>query len=251
MLAKRLVLFIWFSTLPLFLPTAAYAAVGEISGTVMDQSHALIPGANVTATNLDTGVKQAVTTNSVGVYFIPNLAVGRYDVAIAATGFRPYRRAGVVVDINGVILVDAALELGTRTETVTVNESAVQVETSSTQLGDVIKDAQIVAMPLNGRSYTDLLALQPGVVPATSITPLTVQGLGQSVFSPSGDLNPGILSINGQRESANGFLVNGADAEETGSLAAAIVPNLDSIAEFRILSNNFDAEYGRYTGGQI
>ncbi len=252
MLAKRLVLFIWFSTLPLFLPTAAYAAVGgSISGTVMDQSHALIPGANVTATNLDTGVKQAVTTNSVGVYFIPNLAVGRYDVAIAATGFRPYRRAGVVVDINGVILVDAALELGTRTETVTVNESAVQVETSSTQLGDVIKDAQIVAMPLNGRSYTDLLALQPGVVPATSITPLTVQGLGQSVFSPSGDLNPGILSINGQRESANGFLVNGADAEETGSLAAAIVPNLDSIAEFRILSNNFDAEYGRYTGGQI
>ena len=78
-----------------------------------------------------------------------------------------------------------------------------------------------------------------------------MQGLGQSVFSPSGDLNPGTLSINGQRESANGFMVNGADAEETGSMAAAIVPNLDSIAEFRILSDNFDAEYGKYTGGQI
>jgi hypothetical protein len=71
------------------------------------------------------------------------------------------------------------------------------------------------------------------------------------VFSPSGDLNPGTLSIHGQRESANGFMVNGADAEETGSMAAAIIPNLDSIAEFRILSNNFEAEYGRYTGGQI
>jgi hypothetical protein len=108
-----------------------------------------------------------------------------------------------------------------------------------------------VALPLNGRSYTDLLALQPGVVPVTTITALTVQGLGQSVFSPSGDLNPGTLSINGQRESANGFMINGADAEEAGSMAAAIVPNLDSIAEFRILSDNFDAEYGKYTGGQI
>jgi hypothetical protein len=156
-----------------------------------------------------------------------------------------------VLDVSELLVVDAILELGTQSETVTVNESAVQVETSSTQLGNVINGAHIEAMPLNGRSYTDLLALQPGVVPDTTITSLTVQGLGQSVFSPSGDLNPGILSINGQRESANGFLVNGADAEETGSLAAAIIPNLDSIAEFRILSDNFDAEYGRYTGGQI
>ena len=156
-----------------------------------------------------------------------------------------------MLDVNSALLVDAMLELGERSETVTVNESAVQVETASTQLGDVITAANVAALPLNGRSYTDLLALQPGVLPATTITSLTVQGLGQSVFSPSGDLNPGTLSINGQRESANGFMVNGADAEETGSMAAAIVPNLDSIAEFRILSSNFDAEYGKYTGGQI
>ena len=143
------------------------------------------------------------------------------------------------------------LELGERSETITVKESEVQVETAGTQLGDVITAANVAALPLNGRSYTDLLALQPGVLPATTTTSLTVQGLGQSVFSPSGDLNPGTLSINGQRESANGFMINGADAEETGSMAAAIVPNLDSIAEFRILSSNFDAEYGKYTGGQI
>jgi hypothetical protein len=83
------------------------------------------------------------------------------------------------------------------------------------------------------------------------MTSSTVQGLGQSVFAPSGDLNPGVLSINGQRESANGYIVNGANAEENGSLTAAIVPNLDSIAEFRILVNNLDAEYGRYSGGQV
>jgi hypothetical protein len=127
----------------------------------------------------------------------------------------------------------------------------VRIETASTQLGDVIRSPNIAGLPLNGRSYTDLLALQAGVVPATTITPLTVQGLGQSVFSPSGDLNPGTLSINGQRESTNGFMINGADAEETGSMAAAIIPDLDSISEFRILSANFDADYGRYTGGQI
>ena len=177
--------------------------------------------------------------------------MGHYDLEITAAGFRPYRRTGITVDVNSALLVDAVLELGEGSETVTVKESPVQAETASTQLGDVITAANVAALPLNGRSYTDLLALQPGVLPVTTITSLTVQGLGQSVFSPSGDLNPGTLSINGQRESANGFMVNGADAEETGSMAAAIVPNLDSIAEFRILSDNFDAEYGKYTGGQI
>ncbi len=137
------------------------------------------------------------------------------------------------------------------TEAVTVQESPCRRKRPALNLGTSSLPANVAALPLNGRSYTDLLALQPGVMPVTTITSQTVQGLGQSVFSPSGDLNPGTISINGQRESANGFLVNGADAEETGSMAAAIIPNLDSIAEFRILSDNFDAEYGRYTGGQI
>jgi hypothetical protein len=239
-------------TLLLGLPGLTHAAVGgSISGTVKDRSGAMVPKATVTATNTDTGVRQMVTTNGTGAYAFPGLPVGHYDVDIAVAGFRPYRRAGITVDVNAALLVDAVLELGGTSETVTVKESLVQVETASTQLGEVVTAANLTAVPLNGRSYTDLLALQPGVVPVTTITPLTVQGLGQNVFSPSGDLNPGTLSINGQRESANGFMINGADAEETGSLAAAIVPNLDSIAEFRILSDNFDAEYGKYTGGQI
>jgi hypothetical protein len=252
MRTNLLMFFFGLLALPFWSLRVAHADIGGgITGNVMDRASAVIPGAHVSAINLDTGVQQAVTTNRAGVYSISNLPVGRYDVVIMAVGFRPYRRAGIVVDVSELLVVDAILELGTRSETITVNESAVQVGTSNTQLGNVINGAHIEAMPLNGRSYTDLLALQPGVVPVTTITSLTVQGLGQSVFSPSGDLNPGILSINGQRESANGFLVNGADAEETGSLAAAIIPNLDSIAEFRILSDNFDAEYGRYTGGQI
>jgi hypothetical protein len=251
-LTSRSVLLFVFLTLLLGLSSAIHGAVGgSISGTVKDLSGAVVPKAAVTATNTDTGVRRAVTTNGTGAYSFPSLPVGHYDVVIAAPGFKPYRRTSITVDVNSALVVDTVLELGESSETVTVNESAVRVETASTQLGDVIAGANVAVMPLNGRSYTDLLALQPGVLPTSTITPLTVQGLGQSVFSPSGGLNPGTLSINGQRESANGFTVNGADAEETGSMAAAIVPNLDSIAEFRILSANFDAEYGKYTGGQV
>jgi len=239
-------------TLLLALPSVNHAAVGgRISGTVNDPAGAVVAKAVVTATNTDTGVLQTVVTNETGTYSFPSLSVGHYNLDITAPGFRPYRRTAITLDVNSSLLVDAVLEVGETKQTVTVQESVVQAETSSTQLGEVISGKSIAALPLNGRSYTDLLALQPGVAPATTITALTVQGLGQSVFSPSGDLNPGTLSIHGQRESANGYMVNGADAEETGSMAAAIIPNLDSIAEFRILSDNFDAEYGRYTGGQI
>ncbi len=118
-------------------------------------------------------------------------------------------------------------------------------------MGEVITGAQMTAVPLNGRSFTDLLALQPGVAPVTSITSETVQDVGASVLSPSGDLNPGTISINGQREFANSFIVNGSDVEEDVNMGAAMIPNLDSIAEFRILTNNFDAEYGEFSGGQI
>jgi hypothetical protein len=250
--ARRPILLFLVLTVLLGLPVVTQAqAGGRISGSVDDGTGAVIPNATVTATNTDTGVRQRVATNGTGAYSFASLPVGHYTVDITATGFRPYRRTSITVDVNSALVVDATLELGERSETITVKESAVQAETASTQLGDVITGAAVSALPLNGRSYTDLLALQPGVLPTTTITSLTVQGLGQSVFSPSGDLNPGTLSIHGQRESANGFMVNGADAEETGSMAAAIVPNLDSISEFRILSSNFDAEYGKYTGGQI
>src|SRR6202522_511760 len=244
------VVYILLLTLPIVEP--AYGSLGgSICGTIKDSSGAVVTGAQVTATNTDTGVSRKVKTNSSGSYAIDDLPVGRYSIAVFADGFSSYSRSNIMLDVNDALLVDAVLQVGPRTSTVTVSDTANQVETANTQLGDVIRATTISAMPLNGRSYTDLLALQPGVVPVTTITSLTVQGLGQSVFSPSGDLNPGTLSITGQRESANGFMINGADAEEPASMAAAIVPNLDSIAEFRILSDNFDAEYGKYTGGQI
>jgi hypothetical protein len=224
---------------------------GSVSGTVRDESNAVVPGASVNATNVETGVQHQAATNGQGFYSFPNLPIGRYRVAIQKTGFKPYQRTDVTLDADSALTVDAVLNVGETSDVITVVENQTQVETTSTQIGEVITGARMTAVPLNGRSFTDLLSLQPGVAPVTSITSDTVQDVGASVLSPSGDLNPGTVSINGQREFANSFIVNGSDVEEDVNMGAAIIPNLDSIAEFRILTNSFDAEYGEFSGGQI
>ncbi len=224
---------------------------GSVSGTVKDASGAVVSNANVSATNIDTGVHATLTTNGSGFYSFPQLNVGRYDIAIEKNGFKPYRRTGVTIDANSAVTVDAVLNVGGTSDAITVVEDQLQVETTSTQMGEVISGARMTAVPLNGRSFTELLSLQAGVAPVTTITSDTVQDVGASALSPSGDLNPGTISINGQREFANSFIVNGSDVEEDVNMGAAIVPNLDAISEFRIITNNFDAEYGEFSGGQI
>jgi len=224
---------------------------GSLRGTIADPSGRGVPDAKVTAVETATAAKQTVTTDARGFYSFPSLPVGHYDVAVDASGFKPLRRTGVVIDVDSKVVVDAVLAIGERTETVNVSESAAHVETADTQMGQVITGNQMAAVPLNGRSYTDLLALQSGVIPVTSLTSDTTQDVGASAFSPSGGLNPGTISINGQREFANSFVLNGSDVEEDVNMGAAIVPNLDSIAEFRILTSNFDAEHGEFSGGQI
>ncbi len=224
---------------------------GRIAGTVTDSSGAVLPKAAVVATNLGTGVRQEATSGNDGTYEFPVLAVGAYRIDVSFPRFTSYTRNGIVVDANSALIINASLQSGAQSESITVNDSSVHAETSSTQLGAVISGRQMTAVPLDGRSFTDLLSLQPGVAPATSINANTVQDVGASVFSPSGNLNPGTISINGQREFANAFIVNGSDAEEDVNMGTSIIPNLDSIAEFRILTSNFDAEYGEFSGGQI
>jgi len=224
---------------------------GSLLGTITDPKGAAVPGAQITATETGTAVKQTNTTDNRGFYSFQSLPVGRYQVEVTAAGFKPLRRTGVVIDVDGKVVVDASLTIGERTDTVTVSESAAHVEIVDTQMGEVITGQQMTAVPLISRSFTDLLALQSGVVPLTSLTSDTEQDVGVSAFSPSGDLNPGTISINGQREFANSFVLNGSDVEEDVNMGAAIIPNLDSIAEFRILTGSFDAEYGEFSGGQI
>jgi Carboxypeptidase regulatory-like domain/TonB dependent receptor len=231
---------------------AAWAGVGgSISGTVKDQSGGAIVKGSVTLTNPGTGVQRSSVTDERGAYTFPVLPVGNYVLEVNAPGFKPSRRTGISVDANSALVLDVVLQVGQRNDAITVTDNAAHVETSSSQMGEVISSSTMTGVPLNGRSFTDLLALQSGVAPATSVTSTTVQDVGASTLSPSGDLNPGTVSINGQREFANSFMVNGSDVEEDVNMGTAIIPNLDSIAEFRILTNNFDAEYGEYSGGQI
>jgi hypothetical protein len=220
---------------------------GAISGTVTDPSGAVISGVTVTVTSVSTNVQATAVTDAKGFYSFTALNVDRYDVAVNQPGFRNFLERGVRIDTNSAITIDVKLVVGQVSNTITVESNTLQVETQSTQMGDVIEGTTITSVPLNGRSYIDLLALQPGVSPYSGDD--TAAGVVQAPIS--GSLNNGTQSINGGRPEANGFMVNGADAEEGVHNGAAIVPNLDSISEFRIITNNFNAEYGNYSGGQI
>lgn len=234
-----------------FVFTAALASAsitGGISGVITDPSGAVISGATVVAVDTATGVKTTVTTDAKGFYSLPALAIGTYDLQVTHTGFKTYTATGLVIDANSALKVDAALPVGGFNENIEVKTDSVHVETESTQMGEVITGKTMTAVPLNGRAFTDLLALQPGVSPYNSIdTGMT----GINDRPVDGGLNAGNQSVNGQREASNGFMVNGSSVEEGKNNGAAIIPNLDSIEEFRIITNNFDAEYGNYSGGQI
>ena len=217
------------------------ATGGSISGTVKDQSDAVVPGASLTLVNLDLTTSYKASTDAQGFYSFPTLPVGRYELTIEAAGFKTQKKTGVVVDADAAVRVNATLEVGERNESVTVsavaNQAQAQVETVATHLGEVVQEAQITGLPLNGRSYTDLLAIQPGVSPVSTLTPTSVIMSGVTgTINPSGDLNPGDVSINGQRESANGFMVNGTDVQEHMNGGTSVIPNLDSIQEFRVLT---------------
>jgi Carboxypeptidase regulatory-like domain len=251
-LRRRLSIFVGISLF--FVAASSWGATGgSISGAITDQSGAVVPGATLKLVNTAQQSTFQVVSDKQGLYSFPNLPVGHYDLTITVAGFTTQRKTGLVVDTDSALRVDAKLVIGTQSDTVTVTSNAgVQVDTTATHLGEVVSGAQMTALPLNGRSYTDLLAIQPGVAPISTLLPNSVIMAGVTGgIDPSGDLNPGNLSINGQRESSNGFMVNGIDVQEHMNGGTSIIPNLDSIEEFRVLTNNFDPEYGNYNGGII
>lgn len=251
----RLLLLLAFQIALLLSSLQAWAEVGgRIIGTATDQTGAVVANATVTLIGTSNGTRLTAITDSGGNYSLPSVPVGSYTLDIASPGFQQYHRSGIVIDINSSLQIDVTLHVSDHAETVEVTSDSdeAHVETSDTSLGQVISSEKVTEVPLNGRSYTDLLAVQAGVTPATTNAPAVSAGAGGfGAIAPSGDLNPGQFSIDGQRETANGFLLNGANVVESIASAAAIVPNLDSIAEFRILTSNFDAQYGNYSGGLV
>jgi hypothetical protein len=246
----RFVSFAGISAVVLLATLTAWAAItGSISGVVTDPSGAVVPGVTVVATSVSTNVQSSVVTDAKGFYNFPTLNVGTYTVTANQAGFRDYQQSGVKIDANSAVRIDVTMELGAVTNTVSVKSDSLQVETQSTQNGVVIDGQKITAVPLNGRSYIDLLKLQPGVSPYSHSQDSGTSGIGATQVS--GDLDNGQQSVNGGRSGSNAFMVNGANAEEGVHNGAAMIPNLDSIAQFRIITNNFDAEYGNYSGGQV
>ncbi|MGB8536930.1 MAG: carboxypeptidase regulatory-like domain-containing protein [Acidobacteriaceae bacterium] len=233
-----------------FVAVGAFAGItGSISGTVKDTTGSVLPGAAVRARNVDTGVATTTSTNRDGSYSFPDLPIGHYNLQVEAKGFAVTQETGIVLDVNSALRLDVALQLSSVQEKVEVQANAVQVDTISTQVGDVIGSTAMTSLPLNGRAYTDLLALQPGVAPQSNES---TNGLNSySNAPPSGGLNDGSLSISGARGSSNGFMVNGGNVQEQLANGTSIIPNVDSIDEFRIITNNFDAEYGHYSGGLV
>jgi hypothetical protein len=217
---------------------------GSILGVVHDSTGAVVAGARVVVTNTQTNFRQETVSGADGSYRLLALAAGVYKLTVTATGFKTYSATDIEVKVNDQLQQEVTLTVGVATEMVTVEANAVQVQTESTQLGDVIASKKMLALPLNGRSYIDLLGLQAGVAPGTS------ESIQQD-RPVSGTLNPGNISVNGQRETANAFLVNGGDVSEGRNLGAGLVPNLDSIEEFRLITNSFDAEYGKFSGAVI
>ena len=220
---------------------------GSILGLVTDPSGAAVAGAKVTLTNPDTGLTRHATTDATGSYEFLDVPIGEhYTVAVEASGFERATRSDVKLLVNQEYRADVQLVVGSTTQTVNISAAAVQVESTSTQLGDVIEDKKIVDMPLNGRSYIDLLGLQAGVVPVSAGS---ASAYGTAVAS--GDLFNGTLSVSGSRESYNAYMVNGGDVNDSMANGASVVPVLDSIQEFRVLTNSFDAEFGRFSGGLV
>lgn len=232
----------------------SWAAVGgNISGTILDPSGAVIAGASLTLVNLAQQTTYKVVSDRQGLYTFPDVSVGHYNLVVSAPGFTSRKFVDVVVDSDISLRIDSTLSLSTQGDSVTViSQAGAQVDTSTSTLGQVVTASLMTALPLNGRSFTDLLAVQPGVAPTSTLLPSSVIMAGVTGgISPSGDENPGNLSINGQRESANGFMVNGVDVQEHMNGGTSVVPDLDSIEQFRVLTNNFDPEYGNYDGGIV
>src|SRR3984957_9296496 len=221
--------------------TAAQGTGGRILGRVADSSGGVLAGVKVTATNEATGASRDTVTNDSGEYVLVSVQPATYTVQYELTGFKKNVQKGILVDVNQVVTLNSSLQIGGSQEVVEVTSEAAQVDTTSTQLGAVINDRSINELPLNARDTYQFLQLQPGVQ--------SQLGSSGSLFFGSDDV--GSVSVNGGRTRANNFSVNGGDANDQFVNTPTIEPTPDAVEEFRVITNTFDAEYGRNSGSVV
>jgi hypothetical protein len=240
---KMCLLTVCLTTICLLLPAllSAQGASGRVLGRVADPSGAVLSAAKITLTNEATGISRDANTNESGDYSFVDVAPGTYTVQFELTGFKKNVQKSVIVDVNQVVTLNSTLQIGGSQETVEVTSEAPQVDTTSTQLGAVINDRSVNELPLNTRDTYQFLQLQPGVQ--------SQLGSSGSLFAGSDD--PGSVSVNGGRTRANNFSVNGGDANDQFVNTPTIQPTPDAVEEFRVITNTFDAEYGRNSGSVV
>ena len=238
---RSILLATFFSTV--FLLCVSYAGAqstgGRIRGTITDESGGSIAGAKVTLINESTNASREVQTSATGEYLFLEVPVGTYTVDVNQQGFKKYSRKGIVLVLNEIASVDITLQVGSTVDTVEVTGAPPVIDTTTTQLGAVMTDQSVRELPLNTRNTYQLLQLQPGVQ----------SQLGADLFY--GSSNPGVVSVNGGRGRSNNYMVNGGDGNDIFVNGPAIQPSPDAIEEFRVLTNTFDAEYGRNSGSVV
>ena len=221
----------------------AQTASQQVSGFVRDASTAVIVGANVTLKRASTGFSRVAVTNDTGYYIISNIPIGEFEITTEAAGFRRYVETGLTITVNSKVSHDITMQIGAVSDSVTVAADAAIVEASSGEVGRLITGAQATSMQLNGRNFTQLLALLPGVATTNRSSFDLFGGYGSEMAAQS---------INGSRPATMSWNIDGADNKDNGGGGNNFVNvNPDAIAEFKVMTSNYSAEFGQNSGAVI
>ncbi len=216
-------------------------ATGAITGVVTDPSGAAVKGAAVTVTDTERGTSQKVQTNSEGVYNFPQVSIGQYSVRVEASGFQSAVRSNVMLELNLTATIDFKMNIGQVSQTLEVTDAALPLQTQTTEVGSVMEASAIANLPLETRNYNQLTLLVPGAV---TISPASFN-TGLKTF------NAARPNLNGNREQANYYLLDGMENTEFVDNNVAYSPSVDAIQEFNVITNNPSTEFGQFLGGVI
>jgi len=223
---------------------SAQAVTGTILGTVIDSTGAVVAGASVTLTHTGTGLVRHVVTDTRGEYAAPSLPTGVYSVSAELTGFRTVTLSNIEVGVDQRVRMDLKLEVGTMTETVTIEAASPLVSTQTSELGTTIGEEAIETLPLNGRNFVSLTRGVPGVL--RGIPGANIDGAGSLAWRASA-----AFSANGQRPRDNNYMLDGVDNNETWLQTVVIFPSVDALDEFKLQTSTYSAEFGRSLGGVV
>lgn len=223
-------------------PAPSSASTATLLGVVRDPSAAVLPGATVTVRNLDTNYSRTDVTDAGGGYRFEALPVGRYEITVELQGFQTLVRSGITLDVDQPLRVDLRLELGSVSETIRVSSNAPLIDTQTAAVGQLIDNRNIVDLPLNGRNFIQLATLSSGVA---------ASGGGGATPGGSAEGGSNNFSANGQRSTANNFILDGTDNNNLYFGLMNVLPSIDLIEEFRIQTNNYSAEYGGKGGAVV